>query len=185
MKEDFKKSKTRTTELWDSGFIEKIEVGTFKGLQQIHEYIFHDVFDFSGKLRTISISKNNFRFAPPLFLESNLKIIDEMPEKNFEEIIEKYVEMNIAHPFLEGNGRSTRIWLDLILKKNLGLCVDWDKISKDDYLSAMERSPVNDLELRVLIKEALTKDIKNRSVYMKGINRSYEYEGYYSEENVD
>lgn len=169
-------SKKRAVELWDKGIINEFEVGTFKGLQQIHKYIFQDVFSFAGKIRSVNLAKGNFRFAPLLFLEENLKIIERMPENEFDEIVEKYVEMNVAHPFREGNGRATRIWLDLILKKNLKKCVDWQKIDKIAYLQAMERSPVNSLELKHLIKNALTEDTENRDVYMKGIERSYEYE---------
>lgn len=169
-------SKKRAIELWDKGIINEFEVGTFKGLQQIHQYIFQDVFSFAGKIRSVNLAKGNFRFAPLLFLEENLKIIEKMPENEFSEIIEKYVEMNVAHPFREGNGRATRIWLDLILKKNLKKCVDWQKIDKMAYIQAMERSPVNSLELKHLIKNALTEDTENRDVYMKGIERSYEYE---------
>lgn len=169
-------SKKRAVELWDKGIINEFEVGTFKGLKQIHKYIFQDVFSFAGKIRSVNLAKGNFRFAPLLFLEENLKIIEKMPENDFDEIIEKYVEMNVAHPFREGNGRATRIWLDLILKKNLKKCVDWQKIDKMAYLQAMERSPVNSLELKHLIKNALTEDTENRDVYMKGIERSYEYE---------
>lgn len=169
-------SKKRAVELWDKGIINEFEVGTFKGLQQIHRYIFQDVFSFAGKIRSVNLAKGNFRFAPLLFLEENLKIIEKMPENDFDEIIEKYVEMNVAHPFRDGNGRATRIWLDLILKKNLKKCVDWQKIDKMAYLQAMERSPVNTLELKHLIKNALTEDTENRDVYMKGIERSYEYE---------
>ncbi|MDU7650306.1 MAG: Fic family protein [Anaerococcus vaginalis] len=169
-------SKKRAVELWDKGIIKEFEVGTFKGLQQIHKYIFQDVFSFAGKIRSVNLAKGNFRFAPLLFLEENLKIIEKMPENEFSEIVEKYVEMNVAHPFREGNGRATRIWLDLILKKNLKKCVDWQKIDKMAYLQAMERSPVNSLELKHLIKNALTEDTENRDVYMKGIERSYEYE---------
>lgn len=169
-------SKKRAVELWDKGIINEFEVGTFKGLQQIHKYIFQDVFIFAGKIRSVNLAKGNFRFAPLLFLEENLKIIEKMPENDFDEVVEKYVEMNVAHPFREGNGRATRIWLDLILKKNLKKCVDWQKIDKIAYLQAMERSPVNSLELKHLIKNALTEDTENRDVYMKGIERSYEYE---------
>lgn len=169
-------SKKRAIELWDKGIINEFEVGTFKGLQQIHKYIFQDVFSFAGKIRSVNLAKGNFRFAPLLFLEDNLKTIEKMPENEFDEIVEKYVEMNVAHPFRDGNGRVTRIWLDLILKKNLKKCVDWQKIDKMAYLQAMERSPVNSLELKHLIKNALTEDTENRDVYMKGIERSYEYE---------
>lgn len=172
-------SKKRALELRDKDIISKFEVGTFKGLQQIHGYIFQDIFEFAGKMRTVNLSKGNFRFAPLLFLKENLKIIEKMPESNFDEIIDKYVEMNIAHPFKEGNGRATRIWLDSILKKNLHQVIDWSKIDKFSYLSAMERSPVNALEIKHLLKDALTNDINNREVYMKGIEKSYEYEDLY------
>ena len=170
-------SKKRATELWQSGKINEFEVGTTKGLQQIHEYLFQDVFDFAGQIRTVDLSKGNFRFAPVIYLKDTLKTIDGLPEKTFEEIVKKYVEMNIAHPFREGNGRATRIWLDLILKKELGKCVDWSKIGKEEYLSAMERSPINQLEIQTLFENALTDKIDDREVYMKGIQSSYEYEG--------
>lgn len=176
MKNEELESKKRAIELWDTKVIEQIEVGTIKGLQQIHFYLFQDVFDFGGKIRTVNLAKGNFRFAPTLFLEQNLKIIDKMPEKTFEEIIEKYVEMNVAHPFREGNGRATRIWLDLILKKAIGQCIDWQKVDKYSYLQAMERSPINDLEIKTLLRSALTSDIANREVYMRGIQQSYIYE---------
>ena len=159
--------------------LENLGIGNFKGLKEIHAYLFQDVFDFAGKIRTVNISKGNFRFAPLLFLESNLAIIEKMPESTFDEIVDKYVEMNIAHPFREGNGRATRIWLDLILKKNLGKCVDWDKIDKYAYLSAMERSVVNTLEINHLLKSALTDKINDREVFMKGIDKSYLYEDLY------
>ena len=183
MYENIELSKKRAYELFDKKVIDTFEIGTFKGLQQIHAYMFQDVFDFAGQLRTVDLSKGNFRFAPIRFLKSNLEIIEKMPEKTFDNIVDKYVEMNVAHPFREGNGRSTRIWLDLILKKNLNVCIDWRKIDKDDYLSAMERSPVNSLEIKTLLKNSITNDVHNREVYMKGILRSYEYEGYY--ENTD
>lgn len=172
-------SKKRSKELWDLHILEKLEVGTFKSLKDIHRYLFQDVFDFAGKIRTVNISKGSFRFAPLLFLKSNLAIIEKMPEKTFHEIIDKYVEMNIAHPFREGNGRATRIWLDLILKKNLGKCIDWDKVDKFSYLSAMERSVVNTLEINHLLKSALTDKINDREVFMKGIDKSYLYEDLY------
>lgn len=174
--EEERKSKLRAIELFESGRIDKIEVGTIKGLMEIHRFLFQDVFDFAGKIRNENISKGNFRFAPVLFLDSNLKIVEKMPENTFEEIIEKYVEMNIIHPFSEGNGRATRIWLDQILKKNINKCVDWDKIDKDKYLSAMERSVVNTLEIYTLLKENLTDKINDRGVYMRGIQQSYYYE---------
>ena len=172
-------SKKRALELWDKNLINDIEVGTVKSLLDIHKYLFQDVFEFAGKLRDKNISKGYFRFAHVMYLESNLEIIENMPENTFDEIIEKYVEMNIAHPFLEGNGRSTRIWLDLMLRKNLSLCVDWSLVDKQDYLNAMERSPVNDLEIKHLLKSSLTKDIDNRQVYMRGIQQSYIYENLY------
>ncbi|MCW6701989.1 Fic family protein [Anaerococcus sp. NML200537] len=172
-------SKKRAIELWDTGLIDDFEVGTFKSLADIHAYLFQDVFDFAGKIRTVNISKGSFRFAPLLFLESNLSIIEKMPENSFDEIIDKYVEMNVAHPFREGNGRAIRIWLDLILKKNLAKCIDWDKIDKFVYLSAMERSVVNTLEIKHLLKSALTDKIEDREVFMKGIDKSYLYEDLY------
>ena len=178
MNENIELTKKRAYELFDKKIIDTFEVGTFKGLQQIHDYIFQDVFDFAGKLRKVNISKGGFRFAPVLFLESNLEIIDKMLGDTLDNIIEKYSEMNIAHPFREGNGRATRIWLDCILKKNLEVCVDWHEIDKEAYLQAMERSPINTLELKTLLERALTEDINNRKIYMRGIQKSYEYEGY-------
>lgn len=163
-------------ELFSSGYIDSIEVGTTKGLQKIHKFLFSDKFDFAGKIRTQNISKGNFRFASALFLTDTLKVIDTMSENTFEEIIAKYVEMNIAHPFMEGNGRSTRIWLDMILKKNLKMVVDWYNVDKTLYLQAMERSPVNDLELRYLLKPALTNDFNNRLLIFKRLEASYNYE---------
>ena len=170
-------SKANAKRLYDSGDINDLEIGTYKGLADIHNYLFDDIYDFAGKTRTVNISKGNFRFAPVMYLEVSLNHIDSMPQATIEEIVAKYVEMNIAHPFREGNGRSTRIWLDLILKKELGKVVDWNLIDKDNYLSAMERSPVNDLEIRYLINNALTTSIDDREVYMKGIDVSYYYEG--------
>lgn len=169
-------SKRRAKEIWDKGIINTFEVGNFKGLQEIHGYIFQDVFSFAGEIRNVNLVKGNFRFTPLLFLQNNLKTIEKMPETTFDEIIEKYVEMNIAHPFKNGNGRATRIWLNLILKKNIGKCIDWQKINKIGYLQAMERSVVNPLELKYLLKNALTKDTENRDIFLKGIERSYEYE---------
>ena len=164
--------------LYESGDIEKIEVGTTKGLQQIHEYLFGGLYDFAGKIREVNISKGNFRFANCLYLKEALAAIEKMPETTFEEIIAKYVEMNIAHPFMEGNGRASRIWLDIVLKKNLRRVVDWRNIDKDKYLQAMERSPINDLELRALIQPNLTDKTDDREVIFKGIEQSYYYEGY-------
>lgn len=169
-------SKERAGKLFDSIEIESFEVGTTHGLQQIHTYLFGGLYDFAGLIRRVDISKGGFRFASHLYLENILKEIEKMSEKNFEEIVKKYVEMNIAHPFREGNGRSMRIWLDLILKKNLKQCIDWQKIDKLDYLNAMQRSPVNDLEIRELLRGALTDKIYDREVYMKGIEQSYYYE---------
>ena len=171
-------SKANAKRLYDSGDINYLEIGTYKGLTDIHKYLFDDINNFAGKTRTVNISKGNFRFAAVMYLEVSLNHIDNMPQTTIEEIVAKYVEMNIAHPFREGNGRSTRIWLDLILKKELGKVVDWNLIDKDNYLSAMERSPVNDLEIRYLISNALTTSIDDREVYMKGIDVSYYYEGY-------
>ena len=169
-------SKKRAIELWDKSFINDFEVGTYKGLQEIHGFLFQDIFDFAGKTRDVNLSKGNFRFANLLYLESNLAIIERMPEDSFDEIIEKYVEMNVAHPFREGNGRATRIWLDLMLKKNLNKCVDWTMVDRADYLSAMERSPVNSLEIKHLLKNALTDKVDDRGVYLRGIQQSYVYE---------
>ena len=171
-------SKANAKRLYDSGDINDLEIDTYKGLAGVHNYLFDDINNFAGKTRTVNISKGNFRFAAVMYLEVSLNHIDNMPQTTIEEIVAKYVEMNIAHPFREGNGRSTRIWLDLILKKELGKVVDWNLIDKDNYLSAMERSPVNDLEIRYLISNALTTSIDDREVYMKGIDVSYYYEGY-------
>ncbi len=171
-------SKQKAKTMYDTGDINKIEVGTIKGLKQIHKYLFEDIYEFAGEIRTVNIAKGNFRFAPVLYLENALENIEKMPQSTYEEIIAKYVEMNIAHPFREGNGRSTRIWLDLILKNELKKVVDWNKVDKENYLSAMERSPVNDLEIRFLLQNALTESIHDREVYMKGIDVSYYYEGY-------
>ncbi|MBO4232246.1 MAG: Fic family protein [Bacteroidales bacterium] len=170
------KSKLKAYELFDSGFIDNIEVGTVKGLQQIHAYIFGGLYEFAGQIRTLNIAKGGFAFAPAMYLADNLKKIECMPENTFEDVIAKYVEMNIAHPFMEGNGRSTRIWLDLILKKNLRLCVDWSKINKKDYLVAMKQSVVNASNIAELLRSALTNDIDNRESIMKGIDYSYYYE---------
>lgn len=171
-------SKAKALELFENGLLDNFEVGTFKGLSSIHQYLFSDIYDFAGKIRTVNISKGNLRFAPVMYLEAALKSIDNMPQTTFDEIIEKYVEMNVAHPFREGNGRSTRIWLDCILKKELKQVVDWSKVDKEDYLLAMERSPIKDIEIKVILKAALTDKINDRLVYMKGIDASYYYEGY-------
>lgn len=171
-------SKKRALELFESGMLDKLEPGTFKTLQVIHKQLFMDIYDFAGMVRSVNIAKGGFRFVPAMYLLDALKQIERMPQSTFDEIIEKYVEMNVAHPFREGNGRSTRIWLDLILKKELQLVVDWSKVNKEDYLSAMERSPIKDLEIKFLLKNALTEHIDDREVYMKGIDASYMYEGY-------
>lgn len=177
-KAEEKISKIKAKKLFDSGKIEKIKVGTFAGLKQIHKYLFEDIYDFAGKLRTVNIAKGNFRFAPVMHLAQSLKQIDKMPQSNFDEIVEKYVEMNVAHPFREGNGRATRIWLDLIFKKELKKVVDWNKIDKADYPSAMDRSPIKDIEIKHLLQNALTDKINEREIFMKGIDVSYYYEGY-------
>ena len=171
-------SKKRALELFESGMLHKLEAGTFKTLQTIHKQLFMDIYDFAGKVRSVNIAKGGFRFVPAMYLLDALMQIERMPQSTFDEIIEKYVEMNVAHPFREGNGRSTRIWLDLILKKELQLVIDWSKVNKEDYLSAMERSPIKDLEIKFLLKNALTEHINDREVYMKGIDASYMYEGY-------
>jgi cell filamentation protein len=171
-------SKTKAIALFESGALDTFEVGTFKGLSAIHKYLFDEIYDFAGKIRTVNIAKGNFRFAPVMYLEAALEHVGKMPQKTFDEIIEKYVEMNVAHPFREGNGRSTRIWLDAILKKELHFVVDWSRVDKEDYLLAMERSPIKDTEIKVLLKNALTDQVNDREVYMKGIDASYHYEGY-------
>lgn len=177
-KTEEKISKQKAKQLFDSGDINKIEIGTFKGLAYIHTYLFEDIYHFAGKIREVNIAKDDFRFAPLMYLQKSLEHIDEMPQVSFHEIIEKYVEMNIAHPFREGNGRATRIWLDLILKKELGQVIDWNLVDKEEYLSAMKRSVVKDIEIKVLLKEALTDRIHDRTLFMKGIDVSYYYEGY-------
>ena len=171
-------SKQKALALYDTGLLDTFPVGTFAGLAMIHKYLFEDIYEFAGQMRTVNIAKGNFRFAPVMYLRPALESIDRMPQSTFDEIIEKYVEMNVAHPFREGNGRSTRIWLDCILKKELHQVVDWSRVDKSDYLMAMERSPVKDLEIKVLLHKALTEQINDRQVYMKGIDASYHYEGY-------
>ena len=180
-------TKIKALELFDTNKINEFEVGTFNGLSKIHEFLFNDIYYFAGKIRKDNIAKGNFRFASALYLEEILSKINEMPQTTFEEIIRKYVEMNIAHPFREGNGRSTRIWLDMILKKEINKVIDWSKVNKEDYLLAMERSPIRDTEIRLLLESALTSNINDRLVYMKGIDASYHYEGYntYSIEELD
>jgi cell filamentation protein len=171
-------SKQKAKRLFDSDDISKVEIGTYAGLAFIHAYLFEDIYDVAGKIREVNIAKGNFRFAPLMYLQQSLAHIDSMPQSNFDEIIEKYVEMNIAHPFREGNGRATRIWLDLILKAEIKQVIDWNLVDKDDYLSAMERSVVKDIEIKVLLKQALTDQIHDRALFMKGIDVSYYYEGY-------
>ena len=177
-REEEKISKKKAMELFEGGLLDKLEAGKFSSLKVIHKFLFEDIYEFAGEIRTVNISKGNFRFASIMYLEAALKNIDKMPQSTFDEIIEKYVEMNIAHPFREGNGRSTRIWLDLILKTEIGQVVDWSKVDKEDYLLAMERSPVKDIEIKHLLKNALTSEVNSREVYMKGIDNSYYYEGY-------
>ena len=177
-REEERISKKKAVELFESGSLDKLAPGRFASLQAIHKALFEDIYDFAGELRTVNLAKGNFRFAPLMYLEAALGNIDKMPQSTFDEIIEKYVEMNIAHPFREGNGRSTRIWLDHILKTEIGRVVDWSKVDKEDYLLAMERSPIKDVEIKVLLKAALTDEINSREVYMKGIDHSYYYEGY-------
>ena len=179
-REEEKISKKKAIELFESGYLNSLEPGTYLSLAQIHKYLFEDVYDFAGKLRTVNLAKGSFRFAPLMYLEAALANIDKMPQSTFDEIVEKYVEMNIAHPFREGNGRSTRIWLDLMLKKGIGKVVDWSRIDKEDYLLAMERSPIRDIEIKHLLRAALTDQINDRQIYMKGIDHSYYYEGYTS-----
>jgi len=171
-------SKKRAVELFENSVLDSLPAGKFSTLQAIHKYLFEDIYDFAGELRTVNIAKGNFRFAPLLYLQAALESIDKMPQASFDEIIEKYVEMNIAHPFREGNGRSTRIWLDHILKNEIGKVIDWSKVDKEDYLLAMERSPIKDVEIKVLLKCALTDETDSREIYMKGIDHSYYYEGY-------
>ena len=171
-------SKMKAIALYESNLVDESEIGKFSGLAKIHKFLFEEIYDFAGKIRTVNIAKGNFRFAPVMYLNAALKHIDDMPQATYDEIIEKYVEMNVAHPFREGNGRSTRIWLDLILKKEVKLVVDWNKVDKEDYLPAMERSPIKDVEIKVLLKNALTDEIDDREMYMKGIDASYYYEGY-------
>jgi cell filamentation protein len=177
-KAEEKISKQKAKQLFDTGDIDRVEVGKFAGLCYIHAYLFGDIYDFAGNIRNVNIAKGNFRFAPVMYLQASLQHIDAMPQATFEQIIEKYVEMNVAHPFREGNGRATRIWLDVILKKELRQVVDWKRVDKEDYLSAMQRSPVKDLEIKTLLKAALTDQIHDRALYMKGIDVSYFYEGY-------
>ena len=176
-REEERISKKKALELFDSGLLDQLEAGKFSALKAIHKYLFGEIYDFAGELRTVNISKGNFRFAPLMYLEAPLENIDKMPQSTFDEIVEKYVEMNIAHPFREGTGRSTRIWLDHILRTEIGKVVDWSKVDKEDYLLAMERSPIKDVEIKVLLKAALTDEINSREVYLSGIDQSYYFEG--------
>lgn len=177
-REEERISKKKAAELFEKGILNQYKAGKFATLQAIHKYLFEDIYDFAGKVRDVNLAKGNFRFAPVMYLQAALENIDKMPQNNFEQIVEKYVEMNIAHPFREGNGRSTRIWLDHILKNEIGVVVDWSKVDKEDYLLAMERSPIRDIEIKYVLKNALTDQTDSREVYMKGIDHSYYYEGY-------
>lgn len=177
-REEERISKKKAIQLFENGMLDKMEAGKFSSLKVIHKYLFEDIYDFAGEIRKVNISKGSFRFAPVMYLEAAIKNIDKMPQATFDEIVEKYVEMNIAHPFREGNGRSTRIWLDIILKREIGQVVDWSRVDKEDYLPAMERSPIRDIEIKHILKNALTDEVDSREVYMKGIDHSYYYEGY-------
>ncbi len=177
-REEERLSKKKAALMFENGMLDTLPVGTFEALKAIHKYLFEDIYDFAGEVRSVNLAKGNFRFAPLMYLDAALANIDKMPQSTCDEIIEKYVEMNIAHPFREGNGRSGRIWLDLMLKKGIGQVVDWSKVDKEDYLLAMERSPIRDTEIKVLLKSALTDDVDSREIYMKGIDHSYYYEGY-------
>ncbi|MFG6366015.1 protein adenylyltransferase Fic [Schaedlerella sp.] len=177
-REEEKISKKKALELFESGMLDELDAGTFAALAEIHRYLFDEIYDFAGKVRSVNLAKGNFRFAPLMYLRAALENIDKMPQSTFDEIIEKYVEMNIAHPFREGNGRSARIWLDQILKKELRQVIDWSRVDKEDYLLAMERSPIRDIEIKHVLKAALTSEIHDRDIYLKGIDTSYYYEGY-------
>lgn len=184
-REEERISKKKAVELFEGGLLDRLEAGTFASLQAIHKYLFEDIYPFAGKLRTVNLAKGSFRFVPLMYLTAALENIDRMPQTTYDEIIEKYVEMNIAHPFREGNGRSTRLWLDQMLKSGLGQVVDWSRVDKEDYLLAMERSPIKDIEIKVLLKAALTSEISNREIFMKGIDHSYYYEGYTTFKTAD
>lgn len=177
-KAEEKISKKKAVEMFETGYLNNLKAGTYDALAEIHKYIFGEIYDFAGKMRDVNIAKNNFRFVPAMYLKNALEQIEKMPQSNFDEIIEKYVEMNVAHPFREGSGRSMRIWLDLILKKETGYVIDWSKVDKDSYLLAMERSPIRDIEIKHILKQALTDKVNDRELYMKGIDYSYYYEGY-------
>lgn len=178
-------TKAKAKELFETGLLNTLTAGKFESLAKIHKFLFDEIYNFAGEVRNANLAKGNFRFAPLMYLKQALTHIDEMPQSNFDEIVEKYVEMNIAHPFREGNGRSTRIWLDLMLKKEIGKVVDWSKVDKEDYLLAMERSPIKDIEIKHLLKQALTDEVDDRDVYMKGIDASYNYEGYFAYKTQD
>ena len=180
-----KLSKKKAIQLFESGYLDSLDAGTFASLAKIHKFLFEEIYDFAGQVRDVNIAKGNFRFAPVIYLQAALENIDKMPQKSFDEIIAKYVEMNVAHPFREGNGRSARIWLDLMLKKELNLVVDWSKVNKEDYLLAMERSPIKDLEIKHILQNALTNKVNDRELYMKGIDHSYSYEGYSTFKSTD
>ena len=184
-KEEERISKRRAVELFESGLLDTLRPGSYSTLKTIHKNLFSDIYEFAGQTRTVNLAKGNFRFAPVMYLDAALESIEKMPQSTFDEIIEKYVEMNIAHPFREGNGRSTRIWLDQILKKKLGKVIDWSLVDKDDYLMAMERSPIKDIEIKVILQNALTDKIDDREMFMKGVDHSYEYEGYHSYRTED
>ncbi len=177
-REEERISKQKAVEMFESGYLDSLQSGTFEALSQIHKYLFSDIYDFAGRVRDVNLAKGGFRFAPVMYLDAALQNIEKMPQTTFDQIIEKYVEMNVAHPFHEGNGRSARIWLDLMLKQELHQVIDWSKVDKEDYLLAMERSPIKDIEIKVLLKEALTGEIHSLELYMKGIDHSYYYEGY-------
>ena len=180
-----KLSKKKAIQLFESGYLDSLDAGTFASLAKIHKFLFEEIYDFAGQVRDVNIAKGNFRFAPVIYLQAALENIDKMPQKSFDEIIAKYVEMNVAHPFREGNGRSARIWLDWMLKKELNLVVDWSKVNKEDYLLAMERSPIKDLEIKYILQNALTNKVNDRELYMKGIDHSYSYEGYSTFKSTD
>ncbi|MGN0552459.1 MAG: protein adenylyltransferase Fic [Oscillospiraceae bacterium] len=179
-REEERISKKKAAELFENGILDTLKAGSFAALKAIHKYLFEDIYDFAGEVRTVNIAKGNFRFAPVMYLDAALENVEKMPQSTFDEIVEKYVEMNVAHPFREGNGRSGRIWLDLMFKSELGMVVDWSKVDKEDYLLAMERSPIRDTEIKVVLKSALSDKVNDRDIYMKGIDHSYYYEGYNS-----
>lgn len=179
-REEERISKMKAIRLFESGYLDTLSAGTYAALTEIHRYLFEDIYEFAGQMRTVNIAKGNFRFAPVMYLEASLQHIDQMPQKTFDEIVEKYVEMNVAHPFREGNGRSIRIWLDLLFKQELGQVVDWSRIDKEDYLLAMERSPVRGIEIKYLLRHALTDEVNNKTIFMKGLDQSYHYEGYHT-----